>query len=177
MTHSYRYDDRANGHGSDHLAARALGWFSLALGATELLAPGRVNRALGLGRQDGLVRSYGVREMISGLGLLSQSNPSLWAWSRVAGDAVDLATLAAKLDRRGGNRSAILTAMVAVGAITALDVAVARSLSREARQSSLRRRERLADYRTRSGLPRPPQAMRGAALRDGGADAPPPRAG
>jgi hypothetical protein len=37
--------------------AWALGWFSLALGALELAAPGRITRMLGLEGKEGLVRA------------------------------------------------------------------------------------------------------------------------
>ena len=44
---------------SDRLA-KALGWFSLGLGLTELLAPGRITRTLGLEGKEGVVRAFGV---------------------------------------------------------------------------------------------------------------------
>lgn len=114
---------------------RGLGWFSLALGVTELLAPSTLNRALGARPHDGLVRSYGLREVIAGLGLLSNRNPSAWAWARVAGDAVDLASLLSALSRR--NRDRIVPALLAVGAVTALDFALATSVA-QSRADELR---------------------------------------
>ena len=49
-------------------AARALGWFSIGLGMAELVAPGRLARMLGLDGKDGLIRSFGARELASGGG-------------------------------------------------------------------------------------------------------------
>jgi hypothetical protein len=46
---------------------RALGWFSIGLGVTELLAPRLITRALGMQGSEGLVRAYGAREIGSGL--------------------------------------------------------------------------------------------------------------
>ena len=46
--------------------ARGLGWFSLALGAVELMAPGHITRTLGLEGKEALVRAYGAREVASG---------------------------------------------------------------------------------------------------------------
>src|SRR3954469_6105295 len=76
---------------SDRLA-RGLGWFSLALGAAELLAPQRITRALGMQGKEAMVRAFGAREILSGMMTLSpDKNAGLW--SRVAGDALDIATL------------------------------------------------------------------------------------
>ena len=43
--------------------ARALGWFSIGLGLTELIAPGKITRALGMEGKENLVRAYGAREV------------------------------------------------------------------------------------------------------------------
>src|SRR5690606_27124213 len=51
--------------------ARMLGWFSIGLGAAELLMPGALSRTLGVGRHDRLIRGFGLREIGAGLGLLS----------------------------------------------------------------------------------------------------------
>lgn len=45
--------------------------------------------------QERLIRAYGVREIAKGVGILTSPNPTPWLWGRVAGDALDLATLAA----------------------------------------------------------------------------------
>ena len=50
---------------SDRMA-RSIGWFSLALGAVELLAPRVLTRFLGIEGREGLLRAYGVREIGSG---------------------------------------------------------------------------------------------------------------
>ena len=76
---------------SDQLA-RGLGWFSLALGAVELMAPGTLTRALGLQGKEKLVRAYGVREVMAGIPTLSMDKQVGLA-SRIAGDVIDIATL------------------------------------------------------------------------------------
>ena len=84
---------------SDQLS-RALGWFSIGLGITELLAPRRITKALGMEGNEGLVRAYGAREI--GSGVLSLSiDKQTGLWSRVAGDALDIATVATAM--RPGN--------------------------------------------------------------------------
>lgn len=105
--------------------ANALGWFSIALGLVEILAPKKLDRALGVEGRGGLVRAYGVREIGAGVGLLSAKRKAPWLWARIFGDAVDLATLnaAAKRSRRKGM---IGVALASVLAVTALDVLAAR---------------------------------------------------
>src|SRR5688572_20175312 len=76
--------------------ARALGWFSVGLGVASLVAPHRLAQLIGLGQQGAnvaLLRAIGARELASGVGILTQENPSNWLWARVGGDALDLAFL------------------------------------------------------------------------------------
>jgi hypothetical protein len=140
--------------------AKGLGWFSIALGLTELLAPRKVTRALGMEGHEGLVQAYGLREIASGAGILASDQPAPWVWSRVAGDALDMATLASGLNDNNPKRDNVALALAAVGGITALDWATAASLT----NGGTRRLARpVRDYSNRSGMPRPPEAMRGAA--------------
>jgi uncharacterized membrane protein len=77
-------------------SARSLGWLSLALGLPSLLAPRAVAGGLGLDQgdeQQATLRFVGARELVSAGGLLSGKAPGLFLWSRVAGDAMDLALL------------------------------------------------------------------------------------
>ena len=108
--------------------ARGLGWFSLALGAAELLVPGRISKLLKLrGKHSGLIRSYGLREIGAGTGLLLAEKPAPWLWARAAGDVLDLGTLGAAR-RRTWRTRAIDGAIAGVAAITALDLAAAARL-------------------------------------------------
>jgi hypothetical protein len=139
--------------------ARGLGWFSIGLGLAELLAPRVVVRATGLREQEALLQVYGVRETATGIGLLASSQPRRWMWARVAGDALDLATLwAAGRPRRLSTASTLAT----VAAVAVADLVCARALQSEYRHAT----RRVRDYSTRSGLPRSPDDMRGAALAD-----------
>ncbi len=54
-----------------HAAARALGWFSLALGATEILFPNVVKRSTGAPGPEGLYSLYGWREVLTGALILA----------------------------------------------------------------------------------------------------------
>jgi len=139
--------------------ARGLGWFSIALGVTELVAARRMARWLGMDDHAGLIRGYGLREIGTGFGILALGDPKPWMWGRVAGDALDLGTLAAGLGRDNPNRDRVGLAMAAVAGVSALDAACVQMLYRESAPEGTR----AVDYSDRSGLPRPPEQMRGAA--------------
>jgi hypothetical protein len=141
--------------------ARALGWFSIGLGLTELVMPGKLARALGLDDKEGLIRAYGARELASALPTLSVDKPIGLA-ARIGGDALDLGTLATALHRDNPKRrnAAIATAMVA--GITLLDLAAYVGVKAAHRREPGSDR----DYSDRSGLPRGAQASRGLARRD-----------
>ena len=138
--------------------AQQLGWFSVALGAVELLAARRLTRALGMRGQERLIQAYGVREIIKGVGILTSQDPTPWLWGRVAGDALDLGTLAVAY-RTSPKPTNVAIAMANVAMVAALDVMCARQLS------ATRERQRLPmrDYSSRSGLPLGVEASRGAA--------------
>ena len=58
--------------------ARGLGWFSIGLGVMEVVAPRRVARLLGVGEHRVLMRLLGLREIASGIGILTQQKPVGW---------------------------------------------------------------------------------------------------
>jgi hypothetical protein len=140
--------------------ARGLGWFSIGLGLAELIAPGRLGRALGLEGRERLLQAYGGREIGAGIWALSDT-PAPAIWSRVAGDLVDLATLGAGLRGadEGQSRNAWI-ALAAVAGITVVDLLTAASLVAE---QSERRGETGRDYSDRSGFPGGLARARGAA--------------
>jgi len=140
--------------------ARGLGWFSLALGVAEIVAPGKLARALGLEGRERLLQAYGGREIGAGIWALSDT-PAPAIWSRVAGDVVDLATLAAGV-REGDEeqRRNAWIALAAVVGITAVDILTAASLTAE---QSERRGETGRDYSDRSGFPGGVAKARGTA--------------
>ena len=110
-------------------SAKGLGWFSLGLGLTELLAARPLTRALGVPGKVGLVRAFGLREIASGA--LIARNHRAGTWSRVAGDALDVAALAAALPGNRRKRTVGL-ALGAVAGAALLDVLTARALSKKA---------------------------------------------
>ena len=114
--------------------ATGLGWFSLALGAAELAAPRAVARLIGIPddpRLVSVVRAFGAREIASGAGLLSQSARTGWVWSRVGGDAIDVAFLWSASNEDTVDRQRVALAALGLAGVTALDLLCARGLQRE----------------------------------------------
>jgi hypothetical protein len=145
---------------SDRLA-RTLGWFSIALGATELVAARRLADALGMRGAEALIRAYGVREIESGILCLS-IDKHVGLWSRVAGDGLDIATLMTALGQRNPKRANVALALAMVVGVTLVDVMGAQRVT----ERHSRQREPIRDYRNRSGFPRGVAAARGLARRD-----------
>ena len=121
----------------DEGLAQALGWFSLGLGLAEIIAPRSIAQVIGV-RTDhaGFIRSLGVREVASGLGILARRAPARAVWSRVMGDVMDLGWLGASLLSPGAKRGRVLVAAAAVTGVTVLDVLCAQQLSRDSGASN-----------------------------------------
>ncbi|HTG44681.1 MAG TPA: SRPBCC family protein [Verrucomicrobiae bacterium] len=110
--------------------ARALGWFSIGLGAAEVLCPRLLARLIGVKPHKGLFRFLGVREITSGVGILSESKYPAWVWSRVGGDAMDLALMGLAFASGQTNRSRLCAATAAVAGVTALDIICSEDMTR-----------------------------------------------
>ena len=138
--------------------ARALGWFSIGLGLAELLAPRALTRALGMEGSEALVRAYGMREIGAGIMTLSPDK-GLGLQSRVAGDALDIATLLAALRGDNPKRDNVAIALAMVVGVTLLDIAGAKAVKSNQSRGERPRRT----YRDRSGYPAGLERARGAA--------------
>lgn len=111
--------------------ARGLGYFSLGLGLSELFAPRAIAKISGLNEKDtGTIRLMGLREIFHGLGIFAQGRrPKQAVWSRVAGDALDLAALGAAFASPKTDKGRLAFATANVLTVTALDVICAQALS------------------------------------------------
>jgi len=119
----------------DIALAKGLGWASLAIGATELAAPRKVEELLGIDhtpQNRGTIRALGVRELCHGLAILSEDGLTKQlktsVWSRVAGDVLDsvcLATAATKT-KKPASFAAVTASVLAIGV---LDMICAKRLS------------------------------------------------
>ncbi|WNO52707.1 hypothetical protein [Stakelama saccharophila] len=115
--------------------SRVLGWFSIGLGAVELLAGKRIAKALDAEGHSRTVRAFGGREIASGVALLQAPAHAARVWGRVAGDALDLGALALAARHSPKNKAIWGAAAFVLGA-AALDTLVARGLSGSAADPS-----------------------------------------
>jgi uncharacterized membrane protein len=126
-----RLANEDRGTGGESLAD-FLGVFSLGLGLAQVLAPETMSKICGIEDAEGntsVMRALGMREISSGIAILSKQQPEKALWSRVAGDAMDLALLGKVMANPDNHRGRTLFATANVLAVTALDVMAARQLS------------------------------------------------
>ena len=133
-----RYQRLANedrGTGGESLAD-FLGVFSIGLGLAQVLAPVGMSKICGIKDAEGnrpVMRALGAREISHGIAILSRQQPEKALWSRVAGDALDLALLGKAMANPENSRGRTMFATANVLAVTALDVMAARQLSMQPR--------------------------------------------
>jgi len=107
---------------------------SFGLGAVELFSGRKLARKLGLPRSAPVLKSYGAREIASGALLLVAPRSSVGAWSRVAGDVMDLATLGTARMQNRGRKGRVMGALAFVGAALAADIAAGVLVGRQKRR-------------------------------------------
>lgn len=109
---------------NDIEAARGLGWASIAIGLTEVLVPKKIESAMGLhnGENTGILRTLGVREILSGIDILTHDDPTPGVWARVAGDILDttLLGIAATKTKKPASFATIFAMVVGAGLLDAI---------------------------------------------------------
>jgi len=108
--------------------ARGLGWLSIGLGLTEVVAGRALGETLGMEDRTWVLRLFGLREIASGVAILARDNPAPGVWSRVVGDALDLAALASAYTDDNPRRDNVAAAIVSIVGITATDYWCAKRL-------------------------------------------------
>jgi uncharacterized membrane protein len=141
------FSDRRARRGPDESErmAKALGWFSIGLGLSQIASPRGVTRLIGVPDTEQNRRTmqlFGIREITAGLGILGKQRPTEWMWTRVAGDAMDLAALSRSLTSPGANRNRVAAATAAVLGVTLLDYLTGQKLSRVSNGAKAEERER-----------------------------------
>jgi hypothetical protein len=119
--------------GDGEALSNLVGWLSLGLGITQATVPERIGAALGMEDWSELIRAYGIRNAATGIGILAQRHPTPWLWARVAGDALDLVTLATRTGPDNPRRGTVTALMAGVAALAVLDVVGAIQLGRSGR--------------------------------------------
>jgi uncharacterized membrane protein len=113
-----------------------LGWLSIGLGLAELVAPGRLGHRIGM-RDDlasrRLLRAMGLREIATGVGILSSRRRWPWLWLRVGGDIVDLALIQRSRMMCTKERARLRMALGAIAGVAAVDAVVAQRSRRSER--------------------------------------------
>lgn len=109
--------------------AQGLGWFSIGLGLAQLFCPDAMCRLTGV-RRTALMQCCGLRELATGLFVLSSNRPVLGMWGRVAGDVVDLAVLGDVMcEGTHAERLQATESAAAVLGVTVLDLLAATKLT------------------------------------------------
>ena len=145
-------EGRRRSEGNGERLAQGLGWFSLGLGLAQIAAPGGVARLIGVPDDDEnrqMMRAVGMREVASGLGMLSQPHPEGWVWARVGGDVMDLSLLGGAWASDRTDKERVAAATVAVVGVMALDLLCGRQLSDDSDRGDMGQARRLSS-RTRS---------------------------
>jgi hypothetical protein len=116
----------------DQQAAQCLGWASIAVGLTEILAPRHLEKTMGVGNGQvtGILRVLGVREVMHGVDLLTHEDPTPGVWSRVFGDLLDGALLGAAATRTK-NPGGLAAIFAAVTPLVLADLFFAPRLSKD----------------------------------------------
>ena len=120
-------------HESAERRARGLGWFSIGLGLAQIGAPRAVARLIGVNDDEetrNTMFAIGLREITSGIGILSRPRPSGWVWSRVGGDLMDLALLGKALNSDESDKGRVAAATAAVVGVTVMDFLTGHQLSK-----------------------------------------------
>ncbi len=131
--------EKTSANGAHGKVTNGLAWFSIGLGLAEVVAPGGMADLIGVRnnkRTRNMLRTYGLREMAAGIGILSQPRAAGWLWGRVAGDLVDLASLGSALKSTRSNRTRVAVATAAVAGVTALDLYCSKQLSAQAQSTT-----------------------------------------
>jgi fructose-specific phosphotransferase system IIC component len=103
---------------ADVTTGKVLGVVSIAIGLTEILAPRKLEKTMGIsnGQTTGILRTLGLREISHGVDLLTHDDPAPGIFARVLGDMLDglLLGMAARKSRNPGGMAAIFALVMPV---------------------------------------------------------------
>jgi len=130
-----RWTDQESSRPDDNAERRAkgLGWFSIGLGLAQIGAPRAVARFIGVNDDEetkNTMFAIGLREITSGIGILSRPRPAGWVWSRVGGDLMDLAFLGKAMSSEQNDKGRLAAATAAVLGVTVVDFLTGQQLSK-----------------------------------------------
>ena len=105
----------------DRRLARGLAWFGIGLGAVEVVAPGRLARAIGLEGHERTLQLFGMGEIASGVAMLASTDPERHLGLRVGGDVLDAGLLLTGLRASNPERGRTALALAAIAPVAVLD--------------------------------------------------------
>lgn len=114
----------ADGDRTNTVLGRGLGVFSIGLGLAELASPSAVARLIGVdncGVVSPTLRAFGMREILTGLGLLAKPQAAMGPWARVFGDMLDIAFLGWAMSSKSLNKKRTFGAIAAVAGVAVID--------------------------------------------------------
>jgi uncharacterized membrane protein len=115
-----------------------IGWFSIGLGAVQVLTPRIFLRLFGIKARNTnvlLTRVVGLREISSGIGIFAEPRPITWIQARIVGDAMDIMLLGrAFTSKQITNPISSGAALLSVLAITVVDLATNQLISNKPSQ-------------------------------------------
>ena len=120
--------------GETEKMARTLAWLGLGIGLAQVAAPEKVALLIGIADDGGtrtIMRAVGLREIASGLGILTRQKAAPWLWARVGGDVMDLALLRKAITSGSADRGRVAAAAAAVAGVAAADALCGLQLVRE----------------------------------------------
>ena len=101
--------------------ATGLGFASIAIGLSEILAPRKLEKSMGIrnGQNTGVLRVMGVREILQGIDILAHDDPTPGVWARVFGDVLDTALfgIAATKTRKPGSLASVFAMVMGIGVL------------------------------------------------------------
>jgi uncharacterized membrane protein len=109
--------------------AGALGWMSIGLGVTQMVAPRIIASLAGVPRRKSESRLMGIRKIATGMGMLAQPQHALGLWTRVGTNLMELARLRKEARRRDARRVRVAATMAAVAGATVVSAICAKKLS------------------------------------------------
>jgi uncharacterized membrane protein len=138
--------------------AHGLGWLSIGLGLAQITAPRGVARMIGVDDDEAnrnTMLAIGMRELASGVGILTRDRPVGPVWTRVGGDVMDLVLLGRALRSDHTRRNRVAAATAAVVGLTVLDALTRQRLARESGTRPVARRPRGIQIRKAITIDRP----------------------
>ena len=123
--------------------SHGLGWFSIGLGVFQIFGAQQIAKRFDAYRYERVIKAFGMRGIGNGVALLGRPERPALMWGRVAGDALDLASLGTLAAGQPRNRF-LWGAIAFVAGAAVVDVLTARALDRDADAEGMPDRARRA---------------------------------